>query len=104
MRRRAPRPHRTSSKPVRTGSIKKGYSTDYIEQKIGKRQPGLASEWRGNASVSHVQTGDAILIRLPVPGAQHAALAEEVRRNADGTVTEIRLSEWNWAKRPTSAA
>ena len=77
---------------------KKDYSTDYIEQKNGKRQPGLASEWRGNIPVEDVQPGDVILIRLPVAGAMHAALADEVRRNADGSVSEIRLSEWNWGK------
>lgn len=75
---------------------KKGYSTDYIEQKTGKRQPGLASEWRGNVPVEDVQPGDVILIRLSAAGAQHAALVDEVRKKADGTVSEIRLSEWNW--------
>ncbi|HTN71473.1 MAG TPA: hypothetical protein VMO00_10340 [Methylomirabilota bacterium] len=77
---------------------KKGYSTDYIEQKTGKRQPGLASEWRGNVPVEDLRPGDVILIRLSATGAMHAALADEVRRNADGTVSEIRLSEWNWGK------
>ena len=26
---------------------KKGYSTDYIEHKTGKRQPGLGPRWKG---------------------------------------------------------
>jgi hypothetical protein len=75
---------------------KKGYSTDYIEQKTGKRQPGLASDWRGNLPVPDVAPGDVILIRLRVPGAMHAALVDEVRTNADGTVNSVRVSEWNW--------
>lgn len=75
---------------------RKGYSTDYIEQKIGKRQPGLAGAWRGNVSVEDVQTGDVALLRLKQPGAQHAAFVEEIRRGPDGTVRALRLSEWNW--------
>jgi hypothetical protein len=74
---------------------RKGYSTDYIEQKTGKRQPGLAGSWRGNIPVQNVQPGDVVLVRLRAPGAMHAALVEEVRKNADGAVSGIRLSEWN---------
>jgi hypothetical protein len=77
---------------------KKGYSTDYIEQKIGKRQRGLASQWRGNVLAREVQSGDVALIALSAPGAQHAALVEEVRKNSDGNVTAIRVSEWNWGR------
>ena len=77
---------------------KKGYSTDYIEQKIGKRQRGLASAWRGNVAVREVQPGDVVLIALSAPGAQHAALAEEVRKNSDGSVSAVRVSEWNWGR------
>lgn len=77
---------------------KKGYSTDYIEQKIGKRQPGLAGAWRGNISVEDVQPGDVVLLRLERPGAQHAAFVEEVRRGPDGAVRALHLSEWNWGR------
>jgi len=80
---------------------KKGYSSDYIEQKVGKRQRGLPGSWRGNVAVREVQTGDVALIALPA-GAQHAAFVEEVRHNADGAVNSIRLSEWNWG--PTTNA
>src|ERR1700752_4828424 len=38
----------------------KGYSTDYIEEKTGKRQPGLAAAWRGNVAVREVQPGDVV--------------------------------------------
>ena len=55
---------------------KKRYSTDYIEQKTGKRQPSLASEWRVNVSVQDVQPGDVVLIRLRAPGpcTQHSSM------------------------------
>jgi len=45
------------------------------------------SEWRGNVSVQDVQPGDVMLIRLRAPGAMHAALVDEIRRNADGTIS-----------------
>jgi len=75
---------------------KKGYSSDYIEQKLGKRQWGLPGSWRGNVAVRDVQAGDVVLIALTAAGAQHAAYVEEVRRNPDGAVNGIRISEWNW--------
>jgi hypothetical protein len=77
---------------------KKGYSTDYIEQKAGKRQPGLASAWRGNVAVQEVQPGDVVLVALRRPGAQHAAFVEEVRKGADGAARAVRVSEWNWGR------
>jgi hypothetical protein len=74
---------------------KKGYSTDYIEQKTGKRQPGMASGWTGNVATGDVRAGDVALIRIRGTDAQHAAYVEEVRKSTDGT-TSLRLSEWNW--------
>ena len=74
---------------------KKGYSTDYIEQKTGKRQPGMASAWRGNVPTGDVQAGDVALIRIRGTDAQHAAFVEEVRKSDHGAVS-LRLSEWNW--------
>jgi len=76
----------------------KGYSTDYIEQKTGKRQAGLAGSWRGNVPVGNVEPGDVVLIRLGAPGAMHSALVEELRRNPGGAVSAVRVSEWNWGK------
>jgi hypothetical protein len=77
---------------------KKGYSTDYVEQKVGARQPGLASEWQGNLPVAEVAPGDVVLVKLRAPGAAHAAVVEEVRRDAEGAVSDLRLSEWNWGR------
>ena len=74
----------------------KGYSTDYIEQKTGSRQPGLASEWRGNVPVQSVQPGDVILIKLN-RDAMHAALVEELRTTNAG-ISGVRVSEWNWGR------
>ena len=76
----------------------KGYSTDYIEQKLGKRQPGLAGSWRGNVTLAEVAPGDVALIRFSTPGALHAALVERVRRNDAGQPVALQVSEWNWGK------
>jgi hypothetical protein len=77
---------------------KKGYSTDYVEQKTGRRQRGLAGSWRGNVPLQDVQPGDVVLIPLIAPGAAHAAIVEEVRKKADGSVSAIRVSESNWGR------
>ena len=77
---------------------KKGYSTDYIEQKTGKRQPGLAGSWRGNVALQEVEPGDVVLISLKAPGAMHAALVERIERNADKSVLRVQVSEWNWGR------
>jgi hypothetical protein len=77
---------------------RKGYSTDYIEQKTGKRQPGLAGSWRGNVDLDRAEPGDVVLVRLRAPGAMHAALVEEVRRGTGGAVSAVRVSEWNWGR------
>ncbi len=79
----------------------KGYSTDYIEQKLGKRQPGMASSWRGNILVENVQPGDVVLLGFRRPDgseSRHAAFVEEARWSADGAVSRLRLSEWNWGR------
>ena len=39
-----------------------------------------------------------MLVRLHAPGAMHAAFVEEVRRDTGGTVSAVRVSEWNWGK------
>jgi hypothetical protein len=77
---------------------RRGYSTDYIEAKTGRRQPGLASSWRGNIQPRDVRPGDVVLLRLRAPGAMHAAYVEEVRKSADGALDGIRVSEWNWGR------
>lgn len=75
---------------------KHGYSTDYIKQKVGKRQPGMAENWRGNVEPKDVQAGDVVLthIRHKSRG-MRASYVEEVRRNADGGAGAVIVSEWN---------
>ncbi len=78
---------------------RKGYSADYIEQKIGKRQPGVPRYWRGNVDAKDVQPGDVVITFIQRKGQnQRLAYVEEVRRNADGSAGAVFVSEWNQGK------
>ena len=79
---------------------KKGYSTDYIETKTGKRQPGLAPQWKGNVEPADVQVGDVLFTYVPnSTTAQRVAMVDEVIREADGKASAVIYSEWNQGKR-----
>ncbi len=78
---------------------KRGYSTDYIEQKVGKRQPGTADGWRGNVAAKDVQPGDVVLTLIREKGrSMRASYVEDVRRNADGSPGAVFVSEWNMGR------
>ena len=82
---------------------KKGYSTDYIETKIGKRQPGLAPQWKGNVEPAEVQVGDVVFGYVSNSAtAQRVALVDEVEQK-DGKAIAVIYSEWNQGKRYTDA-
>lgn len=81
---------------------KKGYSTDYIETKTGKRQPGFAPQWKGNVEPADVQVGDVLFTYVPnSTTAQRVAMVDEVIREADGKASAVIYSEWNQGKRFT---
>jgi hypothetical protein len=78
---------------------KKGYSTDYIETRIGKRQPGFAPQWRGNVEPADVQVGDVVFGYVSNDMmAQRVALVDEVERK-DGKPIAVIYSEWNRGNR-----
>ena len=80
---------------------KKGYSTDYIESKTGKRQPGLAPQWTGNVEPEAVQVGDVVFGYVSGDGkAQRVALVDEVEQK-DGKPVAVIYSEWNQGSRYT---
>ena len=75
---------------------KRGYSVDYIQLKTGKRQRGMADEWKGNVEVADVAAGDVVLTYIPDKGRLlHAAYVEEVRRDADGKLVHVMVTDWN---------
>jgi hypothetical protein len=78
---------------------KKGYSTDYIEAKTGKRQPRLAPQWKGNVEPTDVQIGDVVFGYVEnSTTAQRVALVDEVELS-DGKPIAVIYSEWNQGKR-----
>jgi hypothetical protein len=80
---------------------KKGYSSDYIESKAGKRQPGLAPQWKGNVDPADVQVGDVLFTYVPnSTTAQRVALVDEVETK-DGKAIAVIYSEWNQGTRFT---
>ena len=78
---------------------RKGYSVDYIQQKTGKRQRGMADSWRGNVEPNEVEPGDVVLTPILDKGRRlHPSYVEEVRRNTDGNVAAVIVTEWNLGK------
>ena len=77
----------------------KGYSTEYIKLKVGKRQRGSAEAWRGNVEPKDVQPGDIVMSYIREKGrSMRVAYVEEVARDADGTARSVVISEWNVGK------
>ncbi len=73
-----------------------GYSTDYIKQKTGKRQRGTASYWRANVETRDVQPGDVVITYIARKGeSMRVAYVEDVRRDAEGKVRAVLVTEWN---------
>lgn len=82
---------------------KKGYSTDYIEAKTGKRQRGLAPQWKGNVEPGEVQVGDVVFGYVSNSAtAQRVALVDEVELK-DGKPIAVIYSEWNQGTRYTDS-
>ena len=80
---------------------KKGYSTDYIESKTGKRQPGLAPQWKGNVEPDEVRVGDVVFGYVGNDGrGQRVSLVDEVELK-DGKPVAVIYSEWNQGSRYT---
>lgn len=73
----------------------KGYCTDYIKERTGKKQSGNAGTWRGNIQVKEIRSGDVAIFGSP--GVGHVAVIERViyERNTDKPY-EIEISEKNW--------
>jgi surface antigen len=81
----------------------KGYCTDYIKQKVGKKPSGDAGTWNGNIDVKDVKPGDVAIFSSPSPTG-HVAIVEKViyERNTDKPY-EIEITEWNWGAKSSNA-
>ena len=78
---------------------KKGFSTDYIKLRTGKRQRGMAESWRGNVAPRDTQPGDVVVTHIKDKGRRmRVSYVEDVRRGADGGTDAVVVTEWNEGK------
>lgn len=74
---------------------RKGYPVDHIEQKTGKRQPGMAVSWKGNVPPERVQVGDVVIRTTTLESGrtiQVAGYVEAVEPASAGSETFVTLS------------
>jgi hypothetical protein len=78
----------------------KGFSTDYIKLKTGKRQRGMADGWRGNVASRDVRAGDVAMTYIKEKGRRMRAsyVEEVVRIDANGSAGAVIVTEWNEGK------
>jgi hypothetical protein len=79
---------------------KKGYSSDYIEQRTGERQAGRARQWRSNITLDELAPGDAVLQGVDSADGrgQRVAIVDSVLRHEDGSIRAVQVSEMNFGK------
>ena len=79
---------------------RKGYCTDYVEQRTGKRQRGNAGTWKGNIPKDQMRAGDvAIFSSRRVPPVGHVAVIERVIYKANTAIPiQVEISEYNWGR------
>lgn len=76
--------------------IGKGYCVDYIKNKIGEKQSGNASQWKGNIqNIKEVKKGDVVIFPNLAGGLGHVAYVESVNKN-NNNILSINISEKNY--------
>ena len=73
---------------------KKGYSRDYIYQRIGSLPPARA-KWVSNIRPEELQVGDVVMLTL-WPG--HVGLVDEIARDANGGIERLKVSSFNYGR------
>jgi hypothetical protein len=80
---------------------KKGYSVDYIEQRLGVRpNANMARDWTYNLDPKDAQRDDVVFLRVEAADAraQRVEVVDEVIRAADGSVRAFKTSSMNTGK------
>ncbi|MGH8619286.1 MAG: hypothetical protein ACREUW_16470 [Burkholderiales bacterium] len=72
---------------------KKGYSRDYVYQRVRSLPPPRA-RWVDNIRPEELQTGDVVMTTL-WPG--HLGVVDEIGRDAAGAIERIRVSSFNYS-------
>lgn len=74
----------------------RGYCTDYVNGRTGRRQRGDADTWPSNMPADQAQAGDVAIFRR----IKHVAYVEAVlERDASGRSRRVRISEMNYGPR-----
>ena len=73
---------------------KKGYSRDYIYQRIGTLPPAR-TKWVSNIRPEELQVGDVVMLTL-WPG--HVGLVDEIARDANGGIERLKVSSFNYGR------
>jgi len=80
---------------------KKGYSVDYIEQRVGVRpNANMARDWVHNLAPRDAGPNDVVFLRVDSTDnkAQRVEVVDEVIRAADGSITAFKTSSMNTGK------
>ena len=80
---------------------KKGYSSDYIEERLGAKPAGdTARDWRPNLDAKDAQPNDIVFIAVESSDGRgrRAEVVDEVERAADGSISGFRTSSMNIGK------
>ena len=75
----------------------KGYCTDYIAQRMGRRPSGDPRTWPLNRDLSQIREGVAVIF-AGVTSAGHVAYVERVIRDAKRVPVSLEVSEMNYAR------
>lgn len=74
----------------------RGYCTDLIERKTGRRQRGNAGQWQGNIPTNQGQAGDVAIFNSPYPYGHVAYIVRPVYQHNTANLIAYDIEEWNW--------
>lgn len=75
----------------------KGYCTDYVKLRLGRRPTGDAGTWRPNINPRDARPGDAVIFSSPAPYGHVAVVERVIYERNTATPYQIEISEWNWS-------
>lgn len=75
----------------------KGYCTDYVKQRLGRKPSGDARSWTPNINPKDVRPGDAVIFSSPAPYGHVAVVEKVIYERNTATPYQIEITEWNWS-------
>jgi len=74
----------------------RGYCTDYIQRRTGRRQSGDAGRWQGNFPVTQGRGGDVAIFTYPAPFGHVAYIVRPVYAHNTANLIAYDIEEWNY--------